>query len=230
MRIPLYIDFNGKKVVIIGGGGVGTTRAKKFIEAGAEVVVYSLKFSEDLVRLSNEGKVKLVSVDIEKINFEKILRNAQVVVVAIGDKSYNEKIVEVARRYKTLVNLANDAEKTEVVVPFEGGRNGIRFAVTTEGKSGVVARKVKEAFQKVLEEDEEILYFLNAMEYLKKYMKSREVPVNLRMKLYYVVSSDEKFRKLVKEQKVEEARKYVEDLVGDYMSGKKELNVETLEF
>ena len=230
MRIPLYIDFNGKKVVIIGGGGVGTTRAKKFIEAGAEVVVYSLKFSEDLVRLSNEGKVKLVSVDIEKINFEEILRNAQVVVVAIGDKSYNEKIVEVARRYKTLVNLANDAEKTEVVVPFEGGRNGIRFAVTTEGKSGVVARKVKETFQKVLEEDEEIFYFLNAMEYLKKYMKSREVPVNLRMKLYYVVSSDEKFRKLVKEQKVEEARKYVEDLVGDYMSGKKELNVETLEF
>ena len=230
MRIPLYIDFNGKKVVIIGGGGVGTTRAKKFIEAGAEVVVYSLKFSEDLVRLSNEGKVKLVSVDIEKINFEEILCNAQVVVVAIGDKSYNEKIVEVARRYKTLVNLANDAEKTEVVVPFEGGRNGIRFAVTTEGKSGVVARKVKETFQKVLEEDEEIFYFLNAMEYLKKYMKSREVPVNLRMKLYYVVSSDEKFRKLVKEQKVEEARKYVEDLVGDYMSGKKELNVETLEF
>ncbi len=230
MRIPLYIEFQGKKVAVIGGGGVGTTRAKKFINAGADVTVFSLQFSEELQKLSEENKVKLVKTDVSELDFESVLEEFNLVVVAIGEKEYNEKILNIAKKTKTLVNLANDAEKTEVVVPFEGGKDGIRFAVTTEGKSGVVARKVKNAFQKMLEENDEIFYFLKAMDHLKKYMKAREIPINVRMKLYTAVSTDEKFRKLVSEEKVDEARKYAEELVEEYVSGKRELGSGGLEF
>ncbi len=230
MRVPLYIEFHGKKVAVIGGGGVGTTRARKFINAGADVTVYSLQFSDELQKLSEENKVKLVKTDISKLDFESLLEEYNLVVVAIGEKEYNEKILNIAKKTKTLVNLANDAEKTEVVVPFEGGKDGIRFAVTTEGKSGVVARKVKNAFQKLLEENDEIFYFLKAMDHLKKYMKAREIPINVRMKLYTAVSTDKKFRKLVSEEKVDEARKYAEELVEEYVSGIRELKSGGLEF
>jgi precorrin-2 dehydrogenase/sirohydrochlorin ferrochelatase len=111
-----------------------------------------------------------------------------------------------------------------VVVPFEGEVEGIRFAVTTEGKSGVVARKVRDAFQRMLEEDDETIYFLRAMDHLKKYMKSKNVPVQMRMKLYFVISSDPEFRRLVKEEDIEGARLLAEKLVKEYLSGKRKID------
>ncbi|MEM2190049.1 MAG: NAD(P)-dependent oxidoreductase, partial [Archaeoglobaceae archaeon] len=55
MRVALFIEFEGKKVAVIGGGYVGTTRAKKFLETGAKVTVFSLNFSDELLKLSEEG-------------------------------------------------------------------------------------------------------------------------------------------------------------------------------
>jgi len=225
MRIPLYIEFNNKDVLIIGGGGVGTARAKKFIEAGAKVKVLSLEFSDELKKLANEGKVSLIKGDVfNEKNLEKLIAESNLVVVAIPDRRINDIVEKIAKKYKTLINLANDAERTEVVVPFEGEVDGIRFAVTTEGKSGIVARKVKDLFLKVLKEDEEILPFLKAMEHLKKFMKASNVPIQMRMKLYFVISSDPEFRELIKKGEVDKARSLAERLVYEYMSGKRKID------
>lgn len=225
MRIPLFIEFEDKKVLVIGGGGVGTVRAKKFLEAGAKVRVLSLKFSDELKKLAEEGKVELIEGDAFNENLlEDLISDSDLVVVAIPNLKINDVVWKIAKKHKTLVNLANDAEKTEVVVPFEDEVEGIRFAVTTEGKSGIVARKVKEAFRKLLEEDEETIFFLKAMEHLKKFMKSHNIPVQLRMKLYFVISADPEFRRLVKEGKVDEAQNLAEKLVEDYVSGKRKID------
>jgi len=225
MRIPLFIEFQGKNVLIIGGGGVGTVRAKKILGAGANVRVLSLDFSEELKKLEKLGKVELIKGDAFDVNtLEKLVAWSNIVTVAIPNKKVNDIVIDISRKYKTLVNLANDAERTEVVVPFEGEVEGIRFAVTTEGKSGVVARKVRDSFRKMLEEDEETLFFLKAMHYLKRYMKSHNVPVKLRMKLYFVISADPEFRKLVKEEDTEGVKKLVRELVKEYVDGKREID------
>lgn len=231
MRVPIYVEFEGKEVLVIGGGGVGTIRSKKFLNAGAKVKVLSLDFSEELKKLAREGKVELIRDDVRNLKkLEELIRSSDLVVVALPFTSFNEKIFEIAKKYKTLVNLANDAKSTEVVVPFEGEFEGIRFAVTTEGKSGIVARKVKDEFLKVLEEDEEIVFFLKAMDHLKRYMKEREIPIQIRMKLYFAVSKDETFRDFIKKGKIDLAKDWAEKLVEDYVSGRREMDVEGIEF
>ncbi len=225
MRIPLFIEFEGKRVLVIGGGGVGTSRAKKFLDAGAKVKVLSLDFSEELLRLEKEGKVELIKGDAsDRSLIEPLIAESHLVVVAIPSLRLNDLVCEIAKAHKTMVNLANDAERTEVVVPFEGEVEGIRFAVTTEGKSGIVARRVRESFRKMLEEDEETIYFLKAMDHLKRFMKSHKIPVQLRMKLYFVISADRDFRRLVREGRVEEAQNLAEKLVEEYVSGKRKID------
>jgi len=208
MRIPLFIEFEGKKVAVVGGGYVGTVRAKKFAEVGAEVTVFSLNFSEELLRLGREGKVRLVEKEASELGEE--LKEFNLVVLAIGDKSLNSKFKELSRKYRFLLNLANSAEETEVVVPFEGGKDGIRFAVTTEGKSGLVARKVRELFQSVLERDETLFVYLSAMEHLKKYMKEKEFPVNVRMKIYSILGSSQELMRIAESRDLAGAMKFVE--------------------
>ncbi|AGK60630.1 siroheme synthase, N-terminal domain protein [Archaeoglobus sulfaticallidus PM70-1] len=228
MRIPLYIEMSDKNVLIIGGGGVGTSRAKKFISAGANVKVLSLDFSDELKSLEKENKLELIKASAYDSNIlEKLLEWANIVTVATEDLGVNDVVKKIARNKKCFLNFANDSRETEVVVPFEGEFEGIKFAVTTEGKSGVVARMVRDSILEMLKKDDEIISLLKAMDYLKRYMKSEKVPVDLRMKLYFEVSSDEKFRNLVREGKVEEAKLYAEELVKEYSSGKRKFRVKS---
>ncbi len=225
MRIPLFLELEGKNILIIGGGGVGASRAKKFLEAGATVRVLSLAFNDELKELEKKGKIELIEGNaFDRDRLEELIASSDLVTVAIPSLEINDTVVEIAKKHKTLVNLANDANRTEVVVPFEGEVEGIRFAVTTEGKSGVVARRVRDSFRRMLEEDEETLYFLKAMYHLKQYMKANNVPVRLRMKLYFVIAANPEFRRLVREEDMKGVRKLVEELVEDYVSGKKEID------
>lgn len=215
MRIPLFIEFQGKKVAVIGGGNVGTLRTKKFLEVGADVTVFSLNFSEELKKLEREGKIKLVERKVEDIGDE--LSEFDLVVVAIGERSQNPRFQKLAKKHRFLLNLANDANDTEVVVPFEGGKNGIRFAVTTEGKSGVVARMVRDKFQQILDSDRAIFTYLTAMEHLKKFMKSHQIPINVRMRVYAIAGSSKELFRLSEQGKVEDAKKFVEKLAEEEM-------------
>lgn len=225
MRIPLYIELEGKNVLIIGGGGVGTLRAKKFGDAGAKVRVISLDFTDELIEESRKGHVELIKGDaFDRDVLEPLVSWSFLTTVAIGNLKLNDIVQGLADKHKVLVNLANDAISTEVVVPFDGEVKGIKYAVTTEGKSGVVARKVRDEFHRILEEDEETLYLLEAMYHLKKYMKSNDIPVQMRMKLYFVISADKEFRELVKEEKIDSARDLAEKLVKEYASGEREID------
>lgn len=230
MRIPLYIEFEGKKVAILGGGDVGTLRARKFLEVGANVTVFSEDFSDDLKLMAKNGKVELVKCSIAELDFDDLARKFNLIVVAVSNREFNDKIILAASRNRAAVNLANDAERTEVVVPFEGKKDGIRFAVTTEGRSSIVARKVRDLFQKILEDRKDLVHFLHAMDYLKNYMKSSGVPVELRMRLYPIVSSDERFLKLVECGKMKEAKKLAEKIVQDYVSGKRKASEGGIQF
>jgi len=223
MRIPLYIEFSGKNVLIIGGGGVGTVRAKKFKEAGANVRVLSLDFSDELKKMD----VELVRGDAkdEKL-LEENIKWCDLVTVAVKDLSVNDLVIELSKKHKALVNLANDAKRTEVVIPFDDSVNGIRFAVTTEGKSGIVARMIRDKIRDLIEKDRETQNLLKAMEFLKNYMKENNIPVEIRMKMYFAVSQDETFKELVSEGKIEEAKEYAINYLEEYMNGKREIKDE----
>ena len=46
---PIFIDLSNFRVLVIGGGKVGTKRALAFKKYGANVCVISLDFSQDLL-------------------------------------------------------------------------------------------------------------------------------------------------------------------------------------
>ncbi len=212
MRVPLYIELENKNVLIVGGGKTGTSRAKKFLSAGANVTVLSLDFSSELLKLGS--KIKLINgsaFDFKLLN--QLMSESVIVVVALPTTKINEAVMEIAKKHRVLVNLANDADKTEVVVPFETEVDGLRVAITSEGKSGVV---VKEALRRVtdfLKQDREIFNLLELMWHLKRYMKTYHIPVKTRMKLYFEVFENTEFRELVLKGKLGKAKEKLESIV-----------------
>ncbi|WP_054842764.1 bifunctional precorrin-2 dehydrogenase/sirohydrochlorin ferrochelatase [Vulcanisaeta distributa] len=212
MRVPLFIEFSGRNVLVVGGGGVGTRRAIKFLLAGgANVRVLSLEFSSELLRYAEQGRVELIKGDAHD---EELLRRniewADLVVIATNDPAINERVRELARSMRKFFNDATSADETEVVVPFEGEINGIRIAVTTEGGlSGIIARRTLDRIMNMLREDEELMNMARVWYAVKSRLKEVVSDVRARLSLYMELDNDEKFNELARKGLVNEALNYV---------------------
>ena len=216
LRIPLWLEMEGRRVLVVGGGNVGTRRALKFLEAGARVRVLSLYFSDLLRReASRNPRLELVEGDASR---EDVVREhvgwADIVVIATDKPEVNELVWSIAKSMRKWVNDATNAERTEVVVPYEGEVfGGLRFAVTSEGKSVVAARLARDRVKRCLERDLELKTLFEAMTYAKQFMKKAIPDAKKRFPIYFEIEKDPLFREAVRRGDVEKAKKRAEEII-----------------
>ncbi|MEM4536911.1 MAG: NAD(P)-dependent oxidoreductase, partial [Nitrososphaerota archaeon] len=146
--MPFFIELSNKTILIIGGGREGAKRAEKYSKTGGRVIVYSRSFDEKIVELGRNGFIELVEGDVDEVDkLEEFIKSSDIVMVTLDTEEYNDLISRIARKHKSLLNLANNAEGTDVVVPIDSSVGPFRIAVTTEGRSSMVAR---EALQRIV--------------------------------------------------------------------------------
>jgi precorrin-2 dehydrogenase/sirohydrochlorin ferrochelatase len=215
-RVPLYIEFSDKSVLIIGGGYVGTKRALKFSEAGAHVIVIALKPSTELIRASSMGNVDLVVADANTFNYDRVMGKINLLVYAIPTNSeLKHKLRWLASERRILFNDTTNANETEVVVPFEGEVNGIRFAVTSEGKSGVAASMVRDYIQVTLSKSD-LHPIVNAWYEAKQLIKKLVDDPHVRMRIYFMLKDDEHFLEIARSGDINRVVKYVNEVIKNH--------------
>ena len=136
---PISLNIQGKRCVVVGGGSVALRKVKMLLECGAKVSVISPTLDPDLAELFEEK-----SIDVIQRNYERgDLKGAAVVVSATDTKEINHKVAEEAKRAGALVNVADDPEPSDFIVPSFLRRGDLTIAVSTGGKSPAIARKVR---------------------------------------------------------------------------------------
>jgi precorrin-2 dehydrogenase/sirohydrochlorin ferrochelatase len=213
MRIPLYIEFRDKNILIIGGGSVGLRRAKRFLEAGAQVTVYSLSFMDGFMELGNVNLVKGDVKDIEKIR--GLISNSDLVVVALPTKKYNELICKLAKDHHVLLNLANDSENTEVLVPLERSIDNIRITVTSEGRSVLLAREVMRMINECID-PREVRKVEDIMTGIRSYIMERYKDHRIRSRIYQILVEDEDFTNLISHHNYDLAFERAKHLIDNF--------------
>ncbi|MEZ0319390.1 MAG: bifunctional precorrin-2 dehydrogenase/sirohydrochlorin ferrochelatase [Pyrobaculum sp.] len=192
MRIPLWIEAGRLKVLIFGGGSVGTRRAKFFASAGASVRVIAKDASSELESLG----VEIIRADLYKYDPIEDIRWADIVVIALNDKKLADMLYEKATSLGVLVNDATDAERTHVVVPYERRIGGLRVAVTSEGAAGTPARLSLDVVEECINKSW-IPHFYEVYSQLKKEAKKEISDAKTRLRFYEALWQDEKFRECV---------------------------------
>jgi precorrin-2 dehydrogenase/sirohydrochlorin ferrochelatase len=210
MRIPMFIDVSDMKVLVLGGGDEGLKKTKRFLKHGAKVTIYSLKFNDELLKLNEEGKVKLVKGDVrDSYIVEELILKHDIIVYTIPNlHNIEEWVIKRCKELHKLYNIAVDASKTQVVMPIEVSGAGLRIAVTSEGKSTLVSKLAAEEIGKYVKAREDIRLFLEIMRFVKSYMRENKIHYKKRMEIYYKLFQDEGLRSLVKELKKDEAIDY----------------------
>ncbi len=191
MRIPLWLEMSNRRVLVVGGGNVGTRRALMFRRAGAEVRVVAKWFSDKLAEAAKKDNgIRLIEADASnEEELEPHVEWADIVVIATDNEEVNNLVWRLAEKHRRWVNDATNAERTQVVVPYMGEayNGGLKVAVTSEGRTGVAARNALQRILKCLERDEELRLLYDVMARLKPVLKKHVPIAKQRIPLYYEV-------------------------------------------
>ena len=110
---PIGLRLAGRKVVVVGGGAVGTRRVRGLMEVGARVVVISPVVTEELSRLADAGEIEWFDRAYETGDLE----GAWLVHSATGVAAVDVQVSADADAAQILTVNAAEAEKSTAWVP-----------------------------------------------------------------------------------------------------------------
>jgi len=215
--MPFLIDLSNKTILIIGGGREGAKRAEKYSRTGARVIVYSRSFDDKILELSHRGFIEIVKGDVaDEEKLEEYIKLSDIIMVTLETEEYNDKIWNIARKHKALLNLANDAEKTDLVVPIDSSVGPFRVAITTEGKSSMVAREALQRVIKYLNTEKELITLAEIMYKVKKIVRKSISNPETRLKIYYEVFNNDDLRKALRSHDEYLVEKILRNILKEY--------------
>lgn len=205
---PLYLEMKDKKVLIVGSGEVGSRRAIRFLNAGAEVIILGNQIDNELI---TKG-ASLRSAD----EAEKWITWADLVVVASGDSNFNQNIADLAEG--KLLNRADKPDEGNIVVPSSFFIGDVQISIFTQKKSPLMAKELRKKIQKVINE-EDILQ-LDLQSYTRNILKDKVKGQKNRRTYLYQLLNDENIKNFLKEGKIEEAKSYVDKIINSILNSK----------
>lgn len=143
---PIFLDLEGRNVVIVGGGGVSARKVETMLHHGARVTVISPEVTSEIERAANEGRLTLRSRTYETNDVE----GATLVIASTNSAAINERIAHDCRARNIFVNVVDDTSLCDFIVPAIVENGSIQIAVSTGGKSPAFARLVKHDLQEAI--------------------------------------------------------------------------------
>jgi precorrin-2 dehydrogenase/sirohydrochlorin ferrochelatase len=169
---PIFLNLQGKKCVVVGGGEVALRKVERVLESGADVTVVSPSLDPGLAQLAKRKTIHLIQRNYRSGD----LKGAAIVIAATDIKETNYRVAEEAKKVKALVNLVDDPEPSDFIVPSFFRKGDLTVAVSTGGQSPALARKVRIRLEKTLGEDYALLASLIGD--IRRTLKTRGITVD----------------------------------------------------
>ncbi|MFC2001912.1 bifunctional precorrin-2 dehydrogenase/sirohydrochlorin ferrochelatase [Chloroflexota bacterium] len=146
---PVVLNIAGRRCAVIGGGQVALRKVNMLLEAGAKVTVISPNLCPDLIQMAVRGEIHTTDREYRTGDLEKVF----VAIAATDNSEINEQVVTEAREGSVLVNVVDDAENSDFIVPSYFRRGSLSIAVSTSGESPALARKIRSILEKEISAD-----------------------------------------------------------------------------
>jgi len=146
---PIFADIAKRPCVVVGGGAVAERKVEGLVSAGAAVTVVSPDVTKRLKALEKEGVINIIKKKYGKGD----LKGAFLAVSAAGSKAVNESVYEEAVERAILVNVVDDPQHCNFIVPSVVDRGSLVLAISTAGKSPSFARALRLELEEAIGEE-----------------------------------------------------------------------------
>jgi precorrin-2 dehydrogenase/sirohydrochlorin ferrochelatase len=153
---PICLDLRGRPCVVVGGGRVAERKVKTLLRAGASVSVISPEVTKGLAALAARKKINLTlrPYDGKDLGPMGTSRNRGcreaaplLVFAATNHPEVQHAIQRDSEAIGALFNAADDANKSDFIVPASFSRGDLLIAVSTSGSSPALARRLRAELQ-----------------------------------------------------------------------------------
>jgi siroheme synthase-like protein len=145
--LPVALDVEGRRVLIVGGGAVAGRKAAALAECGAEITVIAPELSFQLPGVRHEPRLYQPG---DEAGFDLVF-------AATDDAKLNRQIAEAAKAAGAWVNDASAPQESDFHTAAVVRRQDIAIGITTGGVSPVLAKHVRERIEAALGPEYEVL-------------------------------------------------------------------------
>lgn len=140
---PVFLNLEGKACLVVGGGLVALRKIESLLECGAAVSLVSPVIEDGILELVEAGALawRQGAVEVQDLD-DKFM-----VFIATNNQEINQQVVDWCRERRVLVNAVDDPPNCDFYVPAVVRRNSLQLAISTEGKSPLYARRLREQLE-----------------------------------------------------------------------------------
>ena len=149
---PVFLKLEQMDALIVGGGNVGLEKLQAIISnsPGTRIHLVSKKIRNEIKELAREFPNIRLS---ERIFLKDDMEDVQFVFVAIDDYEESQRIALLAKEKGKLVNVADKPQLCDFYLSSIVQKQQLKIAISTNGKSPTVGKRLKEMFNELLPEE-----------------------------------------------------------------------------
>ena len=148
---PVFIKLEELRLLIVGGGNVGLEKLNAVVHnsPATSIRLVAITISDDVRRVAEEyPNLQLI----ERAFKTEDLDEADLVILAVNDRDTSAQIRAEAKSKGKLVNVADKPDLCDFYLGSIVKRGNLKIAISTNGKSPTIAKRLKEVFADALPE------------------------------------------------------------------------------
>lgn len=165
---PVFLQLERLRVLIVGGGPVAVEKLQALLANApcTRIRIVAEQFSEELLHIAaDKDRVELI----QKSYSSGDLYDADIVIVAVNNIITAEEIRNDAKARKILVNVADTPALCDFYLGSIVQKGNLKIAISTNGKSPTIAKRVKETLQEAIPNEMDEL--LDNMQHIRNQLK-----------------------------------------------------------
>jgi precorrin-2 dehydrogenase/sirohydrochlorin ferrochelatase len=136
----MFVDIEGRRALVVGGGPVATEKVEKLLDHGAAVRLVSPDLTPELRAMVDEGRIHEFH---ERTYEPSDLDGCFMVIAATNLDAVNRMIWQDAEALNILCNVVDVPPMCNFIVPSIVRRGELAIAISTGGASPVVAKHIR---------------------------------------------------------------------------------------
>lgn len=170
--LPIFINIKDQKCLVIGGGKVAARKTLLLLQAGGRITVIAPRLDRTLVEQLQRGNITHCAESFH----DDHLDDAALVIAATNDNAINQQVSQAAKFRCIPVNVVDNPRLCSFIMPSIVDRSPILIAISSSGKSPVLARLLRAHLETIIPQGYKRLanYAASFREQVKKHFSHPE--------------------------------------------------------
>ncbi len=175
---PVMINIENKNCLVIGGGKVALRKIKSLLDYDVNITVISPELCSELEDILSQNRINWL-----KKNYNTIdIKDSNFIFVATNDKSVNKMVYKEAKKKNILVNVVDNSDLCDFIIPSKVKRGDLTISISTNGKSPALTKKIREELEERFGDSYET--FVNLLGKVRELASERIKDIKIREALY----------------------------------------------